>query len=273
MGPAGPRPRPVLGVGGQRLAPNAGAKYTVIEIKRSGFSQGYTVSEERPPHWSVKFPPEAATESSPSRIHWGIGYHQPPIYYVEEWAAEKAITPNPQLPARFREAKPDFHGLKADGTWSYYHNPFVGTPQLQGLLVLQAMLGNSDLKDDNNACTARRSRSRARSNGTWRATWGTPSAGPACSRRRAATSTFSSRRRSSPASSTAGSSSIGAAATTRCSPTSSRPTSAGSAPRLQTLTDAQWRDAFRAGGFDQETTHPVHPRLKQKIAQGLALEG
>src|SRR4051812_832083 len=111
------------GVGGQRLAPSAAAKYKVIEIKRSGFSQGYTVADKGS-HWSVKFPPEAATEVVASRIHWGIGYPQPPIYYVEQWAAEKATMPNPQLPARFRETKPDFHGLKADGTWSYYHNPF-----------------------------------------------------------------------------------------------------------------------------------------------------
>src|SRR3954451_6420406 len=44
------------GVGGQRLAPSAAAKYTVIEIKRAGFSQGYTVSGKGG-HWSVKFPP------------------------------------------------------------------------------------------------------------------------------------------------------------------------------------------------------------------------
>src|SRR6476620_3380102 len=138
------------GVGGQRLAPSAAAKYTVIEIKRSGFSQGYTVSDKGS-HWSVKFPPEASTEVVASRIHWGIGYHQPPIYYVSEWRAEKATTPNPQKPARFREKKPNLHGLDAKGEWSYYQNPFVGTPQLAGLLVLQAMLGYSDIKDAQNA--------------------------------------------------------------------------------------------------------------------------
>ncbi len=41
--------------------------------------------------------------------------------------------------------------MKSDASWSYYENPFVGTRQLNGLLVLQAMLGNSDLKDDQNA--------------------------------------------------------------------------------------------------------------------------
>jgi hypothetical protein len=65
-------------------------------------------------------------------------------------AADRAPAPNPQLPARFREKKPDLHGLDAGPSWSYYRNPFVGTRPLNGLLVLQAMLGNSDLKDDQN---------------------------------------------------------------------------------------------------------------------------
>ena len=66
-------------------------------------------------------------------------------------AGQKATSPNPQLPARFRERTPDFHGLEADGPWSYYENPFVGTRQLNGLLTVHAMLGNSDLKDAQNA--------------------------------------------------------------------------------------------------------------------------
>ena len=139
------------GVGGQRLAPDPRAKYTVIDIKRGGFSRGYTVVDQKKREWSVKFPPEAPTEVAASRILWGVGYHQPPVYYLAEWHAEKAPSPNPQLPARFRESAPDFHGLDSQGPWSYYKNPFDGTRQLKGLLVLQVMLGNSDLKDQQNA--------------------------------------------------------------------------------------------------------------------------
>ncbi|MGH9309243.1 MAG: hypothetical protein ACRD1U_07710 [Vicinamibacterales bacterium] len=139
------------GVGGKRLAPDPAARYTVIEIKRGGFSRGYTVTDPDDREWSVKFPPEAAPEVAASRLLWGVGYHQPPVYYLAEWHAEKATSPNPQLPARFRESKPDLRGLDAQGTWSYSRNPFAGTPQMNGLLVLHAMLGNSDLKDEQNA--------------------------------------------------------------------------------------------------------------------------
>lgn len=139
------------GVGGRELAPDPAARYTVIEMKRGGFSRGYTVKDPGGREWSIKFPPEAATEVAASRILWGIGYHQPPVYYLPEWQASKATSPNPQLPARFRERAPAFHGLESGDTWSYYENPFVGTRQMNGLLTLQAMLGNSDLKDLQNA--------------------------------------------------------------------------------------------------------------------------
>jgi len=139
------------GVGGERLAPDPDAPYTVIGRKIGGFSDGYDVEDPAGREWSVKFPPEAPTEVVASRIHWGIGYHQPPIYYLRAWEARGATSPNPQLPARFRQDEPDFHGLEEEDDWSYYDNPFVGTRQLNGLLVLQAMLGNSDLKDSNNS--------------------------------------------------------------------------------------------------------------------------
>ena len=141
------------GVGGKRLAPDPNGRYTVIEIKRTGYSRGYTVTGpgDNKREWSAKFPPEASTEVVTSRLFWGAGYHQPPIYYLAEWHAEKATSPNPQLPARFREKAPDLAGMKSDTFWSYYENPFVRTRQLNGMLVLHAMLGNSDLKDDQNA--------------------------------------------------------------------------------------------------------------------------
>jgi hypothetical protein len=139
------------GVGGQRLAPDPAATYRVLEYKSAGFSGGMTVEGPHKRTWSAKFPPEAPTEVVASRILWGVGYHQPPIYYLGTWNAENARDPNPQLPARFREHKPDLDGLDDKGAWSYYQNPFVDTRELNGLLVLQVMLGNSDLKDEQNA--------------------------------------------------------------------------------------------------------------------------
>ena len=216
-------------------------------------------------------PPEAPTETTASRILWGIGYHQPPVYYVPSWNASKATSPNPQMSARFREKKPDLHGLDAKTTWSDYQNPFVGTPQMNGLLVLQAMLGNSDLKDAQNALYKLKEPFEGAKHWYVAGISARRSAVPASSMRHVATSASSSRRRSSPVSPTAKSSSITADGTASSSRTSRRRTSAGSA-RSSHLTDAQWHDAFRAGGFAMPIADRFIVRMKQKIADGLALK-
>lgn len=138
------------GVGGKRLAPDPSIIYQVISVKRNGFSAGVTVTGPGDREWSAKFPPEASTEVVASRLLWGLGYHQPPIYYVPKWRADGAPDANPQLPARFREKTPDLYGLDGKGSWSYYENPFADSREMHGLLVLQVMLGNSDLKDQQN---------------------------------------------------------------------------------------------------------------------------
>jgi hypothetical protein len=42
--------------------------------------------------------------------------------------------------------------------------------------------------------------------------------------------------------------------------------------RVLTLTDAQWRDAFSAGHYTGEQTRRFVTRLKQKAAEGMALQ-
>ena len=260
------------GVGGNRLAPDPAARYTVIEIKRGGFSRGYTVIGPGEREWSVKFPPEAPTEVVASRIHWGIGYHQPPVYYLQAWNAKDATSPNPQLPARFREKTPDLHGLDSNDSWSYYENPFVGTRQLNALLALQAMLGNSDLKDDNNALyeLAREAEGAKRwyvardlghtfgRTGVLEAPRGdidvfeqTPFVrGVENGKVR-----FDYRGRHKELFTDISVADVRWLCT-----------------RLAALTDAQWRDAFRAGGYDQALADRFIRRLKQKIQEGLALK-
>lgn len=260
------------GVGGPRLQPDPAARYTVIEIKRSGYSAGYTVVDAAGAEWSAKFPPEAAAEVTASRLLWGIGYHQPPVYYMPQWMAHKATSPNPQLPSRFRAKKPDLHGLDDVGDWSYFRNPFVGTRELAGLLVLQVMLGNSDLKDENNALytLARPLEGATR----WYVardlghTFGrtgvldaprndievfeqTPFINGVVDG--AVRFDYRGRHR---------------ALLDRVTPADVRWVCA----RLQRLTDDQWRDAFRAGGYAPPLAGRFIARMKQKIAEGLALE-
>ena len=260
------------GVGGKRLAPDPSAMFTVTEVDTAGFSFGYDVVGPGDREWSVKFPPEAPTEVVASRIHWGIGYHQPPVYYVPRWNADKAPKPNPQLAARFREKEPDLHGLDNVDTWSYYQNPFVGTVQLQGLIVLQAMLGNSDLKDENNALYELEKPFEGAD--TWYVA-------------RDLGHTF-------------GRTGVIDAPRGDVEAFEETPFITGIVngrvqldwrgrhdallenitiedvrwicSRLDRLTDRQWNDAFRAGGYEKPVADRFIRRLKQKIAEGLALK-
>ena len=262
------------GVGGDRLAPDPAARFRVIEIKRGGFSDGYTLEGPDDRKWSAKFPPEAHSEVTTSRILWGVGYHQAPIYLLARWNAEGGDTPNPQLPARFRQKKPDFHGLDEVGEWSYYRNPFVGTIQLKGLLVLHAMLGNTDLKDAQNALytLSKPVEGAAR----WYVardlghTLGRPGiAGTrkgdidAFEKQRFITGVENGKVRF------AGNGGRHAALYRDIAPADV----VWICERLQRLSDAQWEDAFRAGGYDRDDALRFIRRLKQMIAAGLALKG
>jgi hypothetical protein len=263
------------GVGGKALGPDPDATYKVIDIKLTGFSRGYTVAGPNDREWSVKFPPEAPTEVAASRILWGAGYHQPPIYYVMRWTAEDATSPNPQLPARFRERNPKLRGIQLvdAGSWSFYRNPFVGTRELKGLLVLQAMLGNSDLKDDNNALYKLREAIEGAS--TWYVT-------------RDLGHTFG---RTGVLNAPRGNIEVFEQTPfikgivngrvkfdwrgrhdvlfDQITPADVR----WICGRLQRFTDSQWQDAFKAAGYPPTDADRFIGRLKQKIAEGLALKG
>jgi hypothetical protein len=261
------------GVGGKRLAPDPSATYTVIEIKRGGFSRGYTVVGPDDREWSAKFPPEAGTEVVASRLFWGIGYHQPPVYLLNEWTAAKATSPNPQLPARFREKDPDLNGLEAGDSWSYYENPFVGTRQMNGMLVLHAMLGNSDLKDAQNViytlAKPHEGASRwyvARDLGQ---TFGrTGLIDPP----RGDIEVFE----ETPFIRGIENGKVRLEYNGRHEVLFENITPADVrwiCERLDKLSDEQWHDAFRAGGIGEQASERFIRRMKQKIAEGLQLKG
>jgi hypothetical protein len=261
------------GVGGRRLAPDPSATYTVVSVKQTGFSRGYDVKAPDGREWSVKFPPEAPTEVVASRILWAIGYHQPPLYYLPRWTAANARLANPQEAARFRESKPDLHGLDDKGNWSYYENPFVGTVQLNGLIVLQVMLGNSDLKDENNRLyELRRPYERARRWYVARDLGQTFGRTGVLDAPRGDIEIFE----STPFITGVENGRVRFDWRGRHDVlvASIRPADVRwVCARLQRLSDAQWDAAFRAGGFPKPIADRFIRRLQQKIRDGLAVKG
>lgn len=132
---------------GQRYAPDAASTFTFVEEKTTGFSPGATVRDEHGVEWSVKQGAEAQTEVVVSRILSAVGYHQPPVYYVDQWRLAGGPAPGVQKPGRFR---PKLEGLRNAGEWSWQENPFVGTDAYGGLLALMMLVNGTDLKNSNN---------------------------------------------------------------------------------------------------------------------------
>jgi hypothetical protein len=133
------------GVGGAALRPSEGP-FELLEEDNTGASPGYDVRDARGRTWSVKLGIEAQPEVVMSRILWAIGFHQDPLHYLTDWRFD-ARTSAPTPPARFRLER---ETRDVVGDWSWRENPFVGTRPYQGLLVANLLLNNWDWKTNNN---------------------------------------------------------------------------------------------------------------------------
>ena len=129
----GATPRDLFwGVGGQTLRAAAPTRVYTFEAKDdTGFSVSYDVTSPDGIEWSAKIGPEAQTEVVVSRILWGLGYHQPPVYYLPSWTLDDRgrATPDRERGALPPEAAA---ARTARDVWSWADNPFIGTRELRG---------------------------------------------------------------------------------------------------------------------------------------------
>ena len=134
------------GSGGKALMPDPATPFTFIAADSTGYSGGYDVRGPDGMEWSVKVGREAQPEVVMSRILWALGYHQPPTYYLPNWTMTGAQS-GPQEAGRFRPKLPD---RKVVAEWSWYENDFLTTQPFKGLVVANVMLNNWDWKTSNN---------------------------------------------------------------------------------------------------------------------------
>ena len=134
------------GPGGKEMMPG-GKPFAFVAADATGYSPGFDVKDSAGTEWSIKTGPEAQTEVVTSRILWAIGFHQPPTYYLEDWNMTGAPAGTLHLPGRFR---PDVPGQTVVGDWPWHENPFVGTPEYGGLIVANLLLTSWDWKASNN---------------------------------------------------------------------------------------------------------------------------
>lgn len=132
-----------LGPGGAGMRPDL-RRLTFIKEEKGGYSKKYRVRDASGREWVAKIGKEAQSETSAVRLLWGLGYVTEVNYLVPRVNIPGKGTFNN---VRF-EARPD--DVKRVEGWRWSRNPFVGTPEFQGLKIMMALINNWDLKDSNN---------------------------------------------------------------------------------------------------------------------------
>ena len=139
---------------GSANAPDPMGVYTLVERKHTGVNLGLTVKDEKDREWSVKQPfpggldSEGPVEVALSRLLSAVGYHQPPVYFLPAFTVKDDFGTHVEVGGRFRLKDPS---MKETGYWKWEENPFVGTKPYQGLIVMLMMFNSTDLKNSNNS--------------------------------------------------------------------------------------------------------------------------
>jgi hypothetical protein len=143
------------GPGGEASRPDL-SSVTFVKQESGGYSPKFRVKDGAGRTWVAKLGKEAQSETAAVRLVWAVGYATE-INYLAPCVQIKGV---PGLPkevercagngfanVRF-EARPD--NVKRLDEWKWRDNPFSGTKELRGLVILMALLNNWDIKDTNN---------------------------------------------------------------------------------------------------------------------------
>lgn len=130
--------------------------FTFIKEDLKGAYPKVIVHDARGRKWQVKFGREVHSEPFASRVAWAAGYLIEPNYFVPSGKilnvqqlgrAAKHITQGGEFEnARFQLRDPKYK-FSDEYNWSWTNNPFIGTPQLNGLKIVMMLVSNWDNKD------------------------------------------------------------------------------------------------------------------------------
>jgi hypothetical protein len=135
----------LIGSGRPKDAPSNHIEYKVLKYDASGYSKGYDVEAPDGRKWDIKIGKESQTEIVLSRILWALGYYQPATYFMDGWHLKGEWDLEGRA-ARFR-LQSDHH---VEGEWKWQDNPFESSRAFGGLIAINQLLNNWDLKNTNN---------------------------------------------------------------------------------------------------------------------------
>ena len=140
------------GMGSELRAPKM--PLTFVEENTGGTQPKIVVTDANGTTWDVKFGPEAQAEVAASRITHALGFFTEESYFLSagkiggvkglKRAAEHVSPSGTFSRARFTRRDPAVTPLEEE--WTFHENPFVGTKELSGLLILMTMLNNWDIR-------------------------------------------------------------------------------------------------------------------------------
>jgi hypothetical protein len=143
------------GAGGASEAPQP--PFQFVKEDTSGTKPKILVRDANQRVWSVKFGKEGPPDTFCTRLAWALGYIVEPNYFVRSATvagvhdlkrARSEIDPDGSFTsgARFQLRSKDPEYL-AGWSWSWNNNPFLGTPEFNGLRILTMLVSNWDNKD------------------------------------------------------------------------------------------------------------------------------
>jgi hypothetical protein len=145
----------LLGPGGEEMKPDL-KQIIWEETMPEGYSVKWRVRDASGRKWVVKVGNEAQPETVAARLVWAAGYPTEINYLFPCVKITNAPKPRKEVRrcegdgyanVRF-EARPD--NYKRLEEWSWDKNPFTGSKEFAGFVVLMGLLNNWDLKDSNN---------------------------------------------------------------------------------------------------------------------------
>src|SRR5947209_2983289 len=148
----------LLGPGGEGMKPDLSQVVWDGQEGVPGYSVKWKVRDGAGKKWVAKLGREAQPETVAVRLVWAAGYMTEVNYLMP--CVHIVNAPKPPKDKSVERCEKDgfanvrfktrAEGVKKLDNWSWDNNPFKGTKEFQGLVVMMALLNNWDLKDINN---------------------------------------------------------------------------------------------------------------------------